>query len=49
VSPKEHMESPPVGTAGRTATKQWMDANMVALLTIKKNCEDGISARIGNI
>jgi hypothetical protein len=31
------------------ATREWKDANSIALLTIQKNCEDEVRARIGNL
>jgi hypothetical protein len=31
------------------AIRAWKDANSIALLTIRKNCEDEVRARIGNL
>jgi hypothetical protein len=31
------------------AIRVWKDANGIALLTIRKNCEDEVRARIGNL
>jgi hypothetical protein len=31
------------------AIRAWKDANSTALLTIRKNCEDEVRARIGNL
>ena len=36
------------GTSAKRAIRMWKDADAVALLTIEKNCEEDIQARIGN-
>jgi hypothetical protein len=36
-------------TQANKAIREWKDANGVALLTIRKNCEDEVRARIGNL
>jgi hypothetical protein len=33
----------------KKALRNWKDANAVALLTLRKNCEDDVRARIGNL
>jgi hypothetical protein len=38
----------PTATTGREL-RSWKDANAVALLTMRKNCEDDVKARIGNL
>ena len=39
----------PTSEATMTTTQQWQDANAIALLTIRKNCENDVRARVGNI
>jgi hypothetical protein len=36
-------------TQANKAIREWKDANGVALLTMRKNCEDEVRARIGNL
>lgn len=36
-------------TDNRKMRRAWEDANAVALLTMRKNCEDDVKARIGNL
>jgi len=36
------------GTTAKRAVRMWKDADAIALLTIEKNCEEDVQARIGN-
>jgi hypothetical protein len=36
-------------TQANKAIREWKDANRVALFTMRKNCEDEVRARIGNL
>jgi hypothetical protein len=38
----------PTATTGREL-RSWKDANAVALLTMRQNCEGGVKARVGNL
>ena len=43
----EYQEPP--DTSDKIAVRAWKDTNSIALLTLRKNCEDNVRARIGNL